>query len=69
MTEYYRVRLGRLPMNEPAEYSFPTRRAAIKFGTMEAARNPGRVVIVSSPDGKPILTRGRKSQEKRKLRK
>lgn len=65
--QHYRVRLGRLDrLNGAAEYSFPTRKAAIKFGTMESARHPERIVMVKAPDGSVILRRGRKAQLRRK---
>lgn len=66
---YCSVRLGRLnEVNGPAEYAFPTRVAAIKFATFESGCHPERVVIVKDSAGKIILRKGRKAQERRKLR-
>lgn len=63
---YCTVTLGRLDsVNGPAEYPFPTRKAAIKFGTMESALHPERVVVVRDDTGKVILRKGRKAQERR----
>lgn len=66
---YYNVTLGRLDaVNGPAEYPFPTRKAAIKFATFESAVHTQRVVVVYDENGKVILRKGRKAQERRKLK-
>lgn len=57
------VRLGRLDsMNGPANYSFPSVKAAIKFADTEHALHEKRPVIVRNPDGRVVKRYGTKSK-------
>lgn len=51
---YATVRLGRLNANDPATYSFPTTKAAEKFGKAHHAMYPERVIVVRNSFGKIV---------------
>ncbi|AKL88347.1 hypothetical protein BH789_gp066 [Gordonia phage GMA6] len=55
------VRMGTLNrFNGPCLYSFPTRKAAVRFATTHAQIAPGRVVIVKDPSGRIIKRFGKR---------
>lgn len=62
---YATVRLGRLNANGPATYSFPTTKAAEKFGKSHHAMYPGRTIVVKNTLGKTIRTYKSKALKKK----
>lgn len=51
---YATVRMGRLNGNPPVTYSFPTTKAAERFGKTHHALHPDRTIVVKNSLGKIV---------------
>lgn len=62
---YATVRLGRLNANSPVTYSFPTTKAAEKFGKSHHAIHPERTIVVKNTLGKTVRVYKSKALKKK----